>query len=171
MRAFALPTYSEGLIRINLQGRDASGLVAPHAYHRTCDEICELLGELRDARSGGPMVREIVRTRSGPGDDDPSRPPADLIVLWQEDTPTDVVEGPRTGRIGPLPYFRSGGHSSRGFLAAAGPGIAPGSRLAGSSAQDLTATILHLLGEPVPAHVGGRPVPGLPPAPTQQAKR
>jgi len=171
MRAFALPTYSEGLIRINLQGRDASGLVAPHAYHRTCDEICELLGELRDARSGGPMVREIVRTRSGPGDDDPSRPPADLIVLWQEDTPTDVVEGPRTGRIGPLPYFRSGGHCSRGFLAAAGPGIVPGSRVAGSSAQDLTATILHLLGEPVPAHVGGRPVPGLPPAPNQQAKR
>ena len=173
MKAFALPTYSEGLIRINLEGRDAHGLVSPQDYGRTCDEICEHLAELRDARTGVSMVREVVRTRSGPADDEAGRPPADLIVLWQEQTPTDVVEGVRTGRIGPFPYFRSGGHCSRGFIAATGPGVSPGSRLPGSSAQDLTATLLCLLGLPVPGYIGGRPIPGigLPSEGPQQANR
>ena len=153
--------YSEGLIRINLQGRDAHGLVSPQDYGRTCDEICENLAELRDARTGVPMVREVVRTRSGPADDEAGRPPADLDrALWQEEAPTDVVAGVRTGRIGPFPYFRSGGHCSRGFIAATGPGVSPSSRLPGSSAQDLTATLLCLLGHPVPgtSAVGRYPV-------------
>merc|ERR1711916_253537 len=39
MRAFALPAYSDGYIRINLKGRDANGIVDPKDYERTCDEI------------------------------------------------------------------------------------------------------------------------------------
>jgi predicted AlkP superfamily phosphohydrolase/phosphomutase len=158
MRAFALPTYSEGLIRINVQGRERDGQVAPGDYQRTCDEICDYLSAVRDARSGKPMVKEIVRVRQDPLDDDGFGPPADLIVLWQEDTATDLIESPSAGRIGPLPYFRTGGHCSQGFLAARGPRIQPGSRLSDLQATDLTATLLSLLGQAVPDYVDGRAV-------------
>jgi len=158
MKAFALPTYSEGLIRINLQGRERDGLVAPEDYQKTCDELCDYLHALKDGRTGKPMVREIVRRKTQPMDDAKLGPPADLIVLWQEESPTDLIDSPQTGRIGPLPYFRSGGHCSRGFIAAQGPGIEMGSRLESMQATDLTATLLHLLDQDIPDYIDGRPV-------------
>jgi len=63
MKAFALPTYSEGLIRINLEGRERNGLVAPEDYQKTCDQLCEYLYEVKDGRTGKPMVREIVKPK------------------------------------------------------------------------------------------------------------
>ena len=158
MKAFALPTYSEGLIRINLQGRERDGLVALKDYHKTCDQLCDYLYAVKDGRTGKPMVREIVRRNTEPLDDANLGPPADLIVLWQEESPTDLIDSPQSGRIGPLPYFRSGGHCSRGFIAAQGPGIEAGSRLEPMQATDLTATLLHLLDQDIPDHIDGRPV-------------
>lgn len=157
MRAFALPTYSEGLIRINVRGRDGAGLVEPGDYGRTCDELCDLLAGLTDARTGRPMVRDIVRPRSHPLEADPQGPPADLIVLWQEEAPTDVVESPVAGRIGPAPYFRSGGHVSRGVALVTGPGIPPGG-LPEGQAPDLTATLVALLGRDLPGVLEGTPL-------------
>jgi hypothetical protein len=142
MRAFALPTYSEGLVRINVAGREGCGKVAPARFGETCDELTSLLSGLTDGRSGRPMVREIIRTRGDPFADGA---PADLIVLWQEDAPTDLVESPRIGRIGPLPFFRTGGHSSQGFMMARRPDLQPGSRLRDIAAQDLTRLLLNQL--------------------------
>jgi predicted AlkP superfamily phosphohydrolase/phosphomutase len=158
MKAFALPTYSEGLIRINLQGRERDGLIAPEDYHKTCDEICDYLYAVKDGRTGKPMVSEIVHRKTKPMDDVDLGPPADLIILWQEESPTDLIDSPQSGRIGPLPYFRSGGHCSRGFFAAQGPDIEAGSRLESMQATDLTATILELLDRDIPDYMNGRPV-------------
>ncbi|MEN8106966.1 MAG: alkaline phosphatase family protein [Pseudomonadota bacterium] len=158
MKAFALPTYSEGLIRINLQGRERDGLIAPEDYHRTCGEICDYLYAVKDGRTGKPMVREIVHRKTQPMDDTSLGPPADLIVLWQEESPTDLINSPQSGSIGPLPFFRSGGHCSRGFIAARGPGVEAGSRLESMQATDLTATFLHLLEQHIPDYIDGRPV-------------
>jgi predicted AlkP superfamily phosphohydrolase/phosphomutase len=139
MKAFALPTYSEGLIRINVKGREGRGTIPPAQFTRTCEEVCALVQALTDGRSGRPMVREIICTRSGPFENRGTGAPADLIVLWQEEAPTDFVESARLGRIGPLPFFRTGGHSSRGFVLSCGPGVAAGARLPDIVAQDLTA--------------------------------
>jgi hypothetical protein len=142
MKAFALPTYSEGLVRLNVEGREASGIVPRNRFAQTCDEVCALLDGLVDARTGRRMARQIVRTRRdafAPG------APADLIVLWQEDSPTDVVDSAQVGRIGPLPYFRTGGHSSRGFVLAAGPGVEAGVRLADITAHRLPAFLQALV--------------------------
>jgi predicted AlkP superfamily phosphohydrolase/phosphomutase len=158
MKAFALPTYSEGLVRINLQGRERYGLVAAEDYQKTCDELCDYLYALKDGRTGRPMVREIVPRKTHPMDDAALGPPADLIVLWQEDSPIDLVESPQCGRIGPLPYFRSGGHCSRGFVAARGPGIEPGSQLESLRATDLTATLLDLMDRDIPGYIDGHSV-------------
>ena len=147
MRAFALPTYSEGLIRLNVAGRDGHGIVQPDNYREVCDELCDFLQQTRTAGSGLPMVRDIIRTRKTAFDQPTSAPPADLIVLWQEETPTDAIAHPRVGDIGPWPYFRTGGHCSRGFWMASGPGFEPGSRLPDLHACELTALFRQLLAD------------------------
>jgi hypothetical protein len=144
MKAFALPTYSEGLVRLNVAGREAAGKIAPEQFARECDTLCNLLRGLKDARTGRPMVRDIVRARTG-ALENPAGPPADLIVLWQEESPTDVVESADVGRIGPLPYFRCGGHSSRGFVLASGHDFKAGSTLADVRAEELPRFMTDLL--------------------------
>jgi predicted AlkP superfamily phosphohydrolase/phosphomutase len=161
MKAFALPSFSEGYIRLNVRGREAQGLIDPADYDKACDEITAELHKLTDARTGKPAVRRVVRTRKGP--DDPAmegeRPSdADLIVIW-DGVPIDVVDHPTAGRIGPVPFKRSGSHVHRGFLMATGPGVATGERLPEAHALDIPPTILALLGAAIPAHFDGRPLP------------
>jgi hypothetical protein len=76
------------------------------------------------------VVARVVHTRRGPNEpfapgDRPAD--ADLIVIWAA-TPIDVVDSPAAGRIGPVPFKRSGGHVHRGFFLAAGDGIRRASR-------------------------------------------
>jgi len=156
MKAFALPSFSDGYVRLNLRGREAAGRVERSAYKEVADEIAGLLAELRDARTGRPVVRDLLRVRSGATADDPGLPDADLVVEWDPEVTTDAVESPRFGRIGPAPYFRTGGHSNRGFLIARGPGFAPGGRLPDGDPLDLAPTLLDMLGAPIPGHCEGR---------------
>ncbi|MCA1992685.1 MAG: alkaline phosphatase family protein [Coleofasciculus sp. S288] len=158
MKAFALPSFSEGYIRINLQGREAQGIVAPEEYHALCDELTQKLYRLKDARTGEPMVKEIVRTRQSPTDSDPKLPDADLVIIWQEQYATDVVDSPDIGRIGPVPFNRTGSHRSDGFLVARGPALTPGSSLPQGHSLDLAPTILNLMGAPIPATFEGKPL-------------
>jgi hypothetical protein len=62
------------------------------------------------------MVKQVIRTRQDPTTENLKNSPADLIVKWQEDNPTDVVDSPDFGRIGPVPYLRTGSHRSQGFV-------------------------------------------------------
>ncbi len=155
MQAFALPSFSEGCIRINLEGREAQGCVKPEEYEALCDHLCQGLEQLRDGRTGTPMVESIDRTRSGENLFDPTAPPADLIIHWQEAYPTDVMVSPDLGCIGPIPYFRTGGHRSRGFLMIQGPGISA-STLPTGEAIDLPVTLLNLMGAEPPVYMRGR---------------
>jgi predicted AlkP superfamily phosphohydrolase/phosphomutase len=160
MRAFALPSFSEGYVRLNVKGREARGLVDPADYDRTCEEIEADLRQLVNARTGNPMVKDVVRTRKDPWNarqpgDRPSD--ADLIVVWSNE-PADVVDHPRAGRIGPVPFKRSGSHVHRGFFMAKGPGIEEGARLPEKHALDLAPTILSLIGAAFPAHFDGQPI-------------
>jgi predicted AlkP superfamily phosphohydrolase/phosphomutase len=141
MQAFALPSFYDGQIRINLKGREARGTVDRDAYDAACGEIEILLADCRDAITGKPVVASIERT---------SRPDrlggteADLVVLW-EGAPLGLVH-PRLGRIGPLPYRRPGGHTGNtGFAYLAGPGIRRGD-YGVRSAFDIVPTMIDLLG-------------------------
>lgn len=159
MKAFALPSFAEGYIRINLQGREPQGIVAPSDYHALCDELCQKLYALKDARKGIPMVKRIVRTRQDPNQRDPKLPDADLIVVWQEDYATDVMDSPDYGRFGPLPPYRAGSHRPEGFILACGSGIEPGSSLSAGHVLDLAPTFLTLMGAPIPEYLEGKPLP------------
>jgi predicted AlkP superfamily phosphohydrolase/phosphomutase len=155
MKAFALPGFTKGRIRINLRGRERDGIVAPADYAAVCDQVERLLRRLRDGRTGEPLVRHVLRTRRDPLDADPLLPDFDLDVLWHERV-TDVIDSPDVGRIGPIPHFRAGGHWNRGFVLASGPGIAPGSTLRTGEAVDLAPTLLSLMGEAGPHDFDGR---------------
>jgi predicted AlkP superfamily phosphohydrolase/phosphomutase len=141
MTAFALPSFYDGQIRINLRGREARGVVDPAGYDAACDGIEALLRECRDTRTGGPIVAGIERTsrpdRLGPSE-------ADLVVTW-EGAPLGF-DHPVHGRIGPLPYRRPGGHTGgTGVAWLAGPGIAAGD-YGTRSAFDIVPTVIDLLG-------------------------
>ncbi|NJN87772.1 MAG: nucleotide pyrophosphatase, partial [Leptolyngbyaceae cyanobacterium SL_7_1] len=159
MKAFALPAFANGHIRINLQGRERSGVVAPSDYEAVCQEIMEQLYRLKDARTDKPMVKQVLRTHPSVSDAlaASNRPVADLVVVWHE-VPTDVVDSPDVGRIGPVTLNRPGGHRPRGFLLGKGPGIAPGTTVTGGHIIDLPATLLQLMNTPVPEYFDGKPL-------------
>jgi predicted AlkP superfamily phosphohydrolase/phosphomutase len=158
MKAFAIPSFSEGYIRINLKGRETHGIVEPHEYDALCDDIIQKLHRLKDARTGVSMVKDVIRTRKSPLDSDPKLPDADIVVIWQEEHTTDVVDSSDYGRIGPVPYLRTGSHRSDGFLVAKAPHIESGSKLPQGHALDLAPTILNLMNVPIPDYFEGQPL-------------
>jgi predicted AlkP superfamily phosphohydrolase/phosphomutase len=152
MKAFALPTYTHGRVRVNLRGRERDGIVAPEAYDAVCSEVEATVRACRNPRTGRPIVEDIVRAREG-NPVDPETPSADLIIVWKDCA--DALEHPEAGLIGPLAYGRTGSHSPRGFAIIAGPGI-PRVDLGERSALDLTPTIVALLGHEPPGDMCGR---------------
>ena len=153
MRAFALPSFYDGRIRINLKGREASGKVALGDYAECCAEVETILRDCRDAITDRPAVRDIVRYAGA----DPLQldaTDADLIVLWNG--PVLGLVHPQLGKIGPHPYRRTGGHTGpSGIAYFAGSGIAPG-YCGTTSAFDVVPTVIELLGERRPQHLTGR---------------
>ena len=165
MKAFALPSVSDGHLRVNLKGREAQGIVEPADFDRVLDELSALVARATNPRTGRPIVARVLRTRRTPTEA-PGIPP-DLIVCWDDSAPADVLDSPELGRVGPVPFFRSGGHVSHGtecenVFFACGPGIAAGSRARDGALEDLPATILHLAGAEAPPHMSGRSLLELP---------
>jgi predicted AlkP superfamily phosphohydrolase/phosphomutase len=119
MRAFALPTFYDGRVRVNLAGREARGVVPLTDYERTLDWIEGELRAARDVRTGGPVVDDVIRLRAA-DPFEPGGPDADLVVTWAAGV--DAVEHPRAGVIGPVPLRRTGGHSANGFVVVAPAG-------------------------------------------------
>lgn len=153
MRCFALPSFYDGRIRINLAGRERAGLVSPVAYASVCDEVEALVHACRDVRTGEPVVDHVERH----GGRDPlalGASASDLVVVWRG--AALGFDHPEHGRIGPLPYRRTGGHTGPyGMAYLAGEGIV--ARDGGvRSSFDVAPTIIDLLGEPAAAAVSGR---------------
>ena len=73
-KAFPLPTDQHGLIRVNLKGREAKGIVEPAEYDRLCGEIAGLVGQLQ-MEDGTPVVESVVRMAVGDPVGAPSRLP------------------------------------------------------------------------------------------------
>lgn len=154
MRSFALPSFSEGHVRVNVVGREQKGIVPPEEYDAECDRVAAFLSGAINPRTGEPIVRQVLRTRNTPFEN-PRGPQSDLVAVWTE-TPFDIVDSPQVGRIGPVPYHRTGGHRNTGFLTAAGPAVPSGIELSPGEAVDFAPTILNLMGAPVDARFDGR---------------
>lgn len=146
-RCFVVPTNDNCAgIRVNLAGREPRGRVRPgEDYEALCRELESELLALTEARTGRPVVREVLRTRdvfAGPLVNDLP----DLLVRWHRDAPIRGVASSRIGRIErAFVGNRTGDHRSGGLLFVRGPGIAPGAGAA-ASVMDIAPTVAALLG-------------------------
>jgi predicted AlkP superfamily phosphohydrolase/phosphomutase len=126
MRAFAMPAYAEGRIRVNLKGREGRGVVPLESYQATVDEVVTLLRNCKDAASGAPIDVEIEYRPGDPFQRDPSD--ADLVLSFSKEYYAFRCDG--LGVIGPAPCRRPGGHTG-------GPGVGYYRPNGGVTASDL----------------------------------
>jgi predicted AlkP superfamily phosphohydrolase/phosphomutase len=162
--AFSLVNDLQGYVRINLRGREASGIVEPgKEYDQLCSKIAEGLATFLDADTGEPVVEIVKRSDQlfGQGrqlDDLP-----DLIIQWVPSPAANhrEVTSPRYGSIpwsmpGHHPTGRSGNHAPEGFILVVGPAIKQGAKIEGANILDLAPTICSLLNVPTPFKMCGK---------------
>ncbi|MGF1608564.1 MAG: alkaline phosphatase family protein [Kiloniellales bacterium] len=156
MRAFVLPGQADGLIRINLQGRESNGIVPLEEYDAECREVTAQLMQLRDPRSNRQVVTEVIHTRRDSEILESRGLMADLVVKWDPEVIIDVLDHPTLGRFGPLAFRRTAAHTNHGFFIAHGPGIPAGLHVKGATWVDMAPMILDLMGAAVPDYMDGR---------------
>jgi predicted AlkP superfamily phosphohydrolase/phosphomutase len=149
---------ASGGIRLNLVGREPAGRLRPGSEARQfCDRLEGDLLEIREQRTGKPLVARVLRTAdlfSGPHLDELP----DLLVEWNDEVPLgssalgggagSIVRAtsPKIGTLeGRNDYGRSGEHRPGGWFVAAGPGISHG-RAQPVSVLDLAPTFAWMLG-------------------------
>jgi predicted AlkP superfamily phosphohydrolase/phosphomutase len=81
-RAFALPTEQHGWIRVNLQGREAEGIVPPEEYEPLCLEIEEVVRSMTND-AGQALARNVIRSVARV-EEAMSLPTPDLIINWED---------------------------------------------------------------------------------------
>ena len=163
-RAFAVFGDLEGYVRVNLEGREAAGIIEPGAaYEAICRELIEGLLTFRDADTGEPLVSSIGRREELYPTGEMNDVLPDLIIRWSPRPAAEhrAVVSDRYGEIawptpGRHPQGRSGNHKPDGFLIAAADGIAPGSDLSGRHVMDLAPTVYRLMGLEPPAEMRGQ---------------
>ena len=144
-------------IVINVKGRQPEGTVDPADYQVVRARLARELVEIRDPRTGEPVVRHVfTRDELYQG---PYAERAPDLVVWCHDMYKEgpLAQGPV---IGEVPFDElvqvSGSHDERGIFLAKGPGIAAGRRLEGARLIDVPPTILHAMELPVPSSMDGR---------------
>ena len=143
MQAFALPSFYDGRIRINLKGRERDGLVEPSRYEDVCRSLATLLHECRNPLTGERAVESIDRAASrNPLELGMSE--SDLLIVWRG--VATALEHPRLGLIGPVALRRTGGHTGRhGVAYVVAPALGVGDYGVRSS-FDVAPTLVELLG-------------------------
>ena len=160
MDAFALPSFYDGRVRLNLIGRERDGLVAPAEYETRVAEIEALTRACIDPRTGQSLVDYVEKLPPGQDWMHLSPTACDLVIVWRGTA--QALAHPTLGRIGPLPFNRTGGHTGPyGFAYLQNPRGQSGNRPGdvGSfgvrSAFDIVPTILDLLRQPAGAKISG----------------
>jgi predicted AlkP superfamily phosphohydrolase/phosphomutase len=152
MKAFALPSFYDGRVRLNIIGREAKGLIPQDKYEEECQKITELVSACRDLQTGEKVVHEIYAPKKDPLEVGPGE--SDLYVIW-EGAPLGFTN-PGLGSIGPLPYLRTGGHTGQyGLLYVAGEGV-PAGDYGLASSFDVVPTVIELLGEGKKKGISGK---------------
>ena len=166
---------STGFIYVNLKGRDPQGIVAPDDYEQVCDEVIDVLHDIRDPVTGKRPITMVLRRADaailGLGTDRMG----DLYVVsapgyWaegfqlllqaQRSDAAPIVEplGPdraRSTHVG-LPTYSRGDGTVAGVLIMAGPGIKQGAEVRHVWTPDVPVTIAHAMELPLPRQAEGR---------------
>lgn len=103
---YAVPSFYDGRIRVNLKGREALGRISLGDYEGTLRRAADLVAECRDSATGRRLALECEYR-----DDPLFRHPTDADLLIRFLEPSYAWDHPRLGRIGPAPCRRPGGHT------------------------------------------------------------
>jgi predicted AlkP superfamily phosphohydrolase/phosphomutase len=165
-RAFLFEAYlSSPAVWIHRKDRFPEGTVDPADYDRVCEEVRGALLEARDPATGRPLLSRVYRRDeiySGPYLEEAP----DLVLPWWEaefvPRPSDPAAAGRRPAVRPDAAKLRGGldfvadHRIDGALVLAGGPFRRGAAVRDPSLQDITPTLLHLLGLPVPREMDGR---------------
>jgi predicted AlkP superfamily phosphohydrolase/phosphomutase len=151
---------------INLKGVKPRGIVEPAEYSALTHFIIEKLRELKDPRTGKPIIARVYRRDEifhGPF----SNEAADLIVdWWSEDSLFSTKPSLAKDRHKPPVIISEhrpsehpiwgGTHRLDGILVASGPALKRGAEIENAQLIDIAPTLLHLFGLAVPEDMDGR---------------
>ncbi len=160
---FVLPSDVSGFLRLNLQGREARGIVAQGEEARALeDRLIEAFSQIEDL-NGRPIVAKIERVNELVAESDRFRRYLpDLLLNWNSIKSNETaglrLNGRRIARWPsgqPFDSGRSGNHATEGWFAAVGPGL---SRQTDPVLHDIDAIVPTVYGwlglEPPPQIVG-----------------
>ena len=171
-RAVTVPNNRCGAIRLNLVGREPFGTVKPgDDASAVIDEIRTALHELRDPATDEPIVVSTMTPDElfGP-DHHPDLP--DIMVLFRNDLgPLESCVSERVGLVEapifsrerradgwPVNLKRTGDHAPQSRVWIKSPEHAATDDVSAGRAIDVAATVLSLLGVPVPDTMDGTPL-------------
>jgi predicted AlkP superfamily phosphohydrolase/phosphomutase len=154
-RAFSNLNWTDGVIRINLKGREPGGIVEEREYDKIRDDIIKGLQGIEDADTGEPIIERAYKREeiyNGPF----LEHAPDIVVLTKETSyvfGTSLEDGPileRPKDPSPAP------HRMNGIFIACGLAIRNGGEIQGLNLMDITPTILYLMDKPIPDDVDGK---------------
>jgi predicted AlkP superfamily phosphohydrolase/phosphomutase len=161
-QAFCIPNANEAFVRINLAGREPRGNVAAgDGYAALVARLQHDLAQLVNPLTGMHGAEDVLHVEEFfPGPRRGDLP--DVIVTWNPKARVLAeLQSEACGHISiaaghqTAPYY-SGNHRPTAFALARGPGVAPGSTLAGGHIVDVAPTVTALLGREPAAHYEGR---------------
>lgn len=160
-RAYSLG--NAGQLWINLRGREPMGTVAPGSeYTAVRQEVIERLKELEDPETSErlvevPSTRDTIYTRE------------ELFQGPYVEQMPDIVFVPKgfrylsfgeyefaSNRLVDVSHGITGWHRREGMVLLHGAPVQAGAQLQDARIEDVAPTVLHLMGQPVPADVDGR---------------
>jgi predicted AlkP superfamily phosphohydrolase/phosphomutase len=149
-----------GGIRFNLVGREPRGQLHGGQLDAWFEQLREDLLELVNVETGGPVVRDVIRTDAVYDRHELDNLP-DALVDWHRSDPVRSVGSPKLGTIsGEYRGIRSGDHRPTGLLFVRGAGVVPGPLDDAVTIVDIGASIAARLGVDL-GDVDGRPDPRL----------
>ena len=172
--AFCWSDY--GSISINRSDRFDAGFVQPRRRGELVSQIAERLLELRDPQTGERVMSAALRPEeiyhgayTGDAPDLLAVPRGYRREILTDFTLSGPLSGERTRGVF-APAMREGTHRLHGMLVLSGPGVRVGGKggfeASCARIEDITPTLLHLLGLPAPSYMDGRVLsemlPGLP---------
>jgi predicted AlkP superfamily phosphohydrolase/phosphomutase len=155
-KLFTLPAWTAGQVRANVAGREAAGIVPESELDGLLALAAELILETRDADTGEPLAKRVLRTQEAfPGAR--SRQYPDLLVQWAGRRPARRAVHPalRTWDAEPGTGHLFTEHSADALVLAAGPGVGATEGEREADPLGLAPTLLALAGVSVPRGMPG----------------
>ena len=160
-----------GQIFINQQGRQPQGSVQAADVRPLLDDLKAGLLAIPHPETGEPLVDKVLE-RADLYDGPHAHLAPDLIVVLKDWRYRTIgLHDFTTNKLISPSFGPTGDHRMEGVLIASGRGVQPGAQLRpDATLLDVTPTILHLLGVPLPSDLDGRPMdelfdPAIVPAP------